>query len=49
MVVDCWGDILGELAEGEGVACGEIDLERQARVRREFPAREHRVLGRTLD
>jgi nitrilase len=49
MVVDCWGDILGELAEGEGVACGEIDLERQARVRREFPALEHRVLGRTLD
>jgi predicted amidohydrolase len=49
MVVDHWGAILDELPEGEGIASGEIDLERQARVRREFPALEHRVLGRTLD
>lgn len=49
MVVDCWGAILDELPDGEGIASGEIDLERQARVRREFPALEHRVLGRTLD
>jgi deaminated glutathione amidase len=48
-VIDCWGRPLGLLAAGEGAAVGEIDLERQARVRREFPALEHRVLGRTID
>ncbi|MEJ0098530.1 MAG: carbon-nitrogen hydrolase family protein [Pseudomonadota bacterium] len=45
MVVDCWGGILDELPAGEGAAIGELDLERQARIRREFPALEHRVLG----
>jgi nitrilase len=48
MVVDCWGGVLDELPAGEGAAIGEIDLERQARVRREFPALEHRVLGRII-
>jgi nitrilase len=46
MVVDCWGAIVDVLPAGEGAAVGEIDLERQARVRREFPALEHRVLDR---
>jgi deaminated glutathione amidase len=46
MLVDCWGGILDQLPAGEGVALGEIDLERQARIRGEFPALEHRVLGR---
>ncbi len=49
MVVDCWGGIVDELAAGEGAAIGAIDLERQARIRREFPALEHRVLDRTID
>ena len=44
MVVDCWGGIVDELPDGEGAAVGAIDLERQARIRREFPALEHRVL-----
>jgi nitrilase len=44
MVVDCWGGIVDVLADGEGAAVGEIDLERQARIRREFPALGHRVL-----
>jgi deaminated glutathione amidase len=44
MVVDCWGGIVDVLPEGEGAAVGDIDLERQARIRREFPALEHRVL-----
>src|SRR5690606_37755853 len=48
MVVDCWGTVLDELADGEGVALAPIDLARQARVRREFPALEHRALGRTI-
>lgn len=45
MVVDCWGRILGELADGEGFALGDIDLAEQARVRREFPALEHQKIG----
>jgi nitrilase len=44
MVVDCWGGIIDVLPAGEGAAVGVIDLERQARIRREFPALEHRVL-----
>jgi predicted amidohydrolase len=47
-VVDCWGKVIAEVPGGEGLAIGEIDLERQARVRSEFPALEHRVLGRTI-
>lgn len=49
MVVDCWGAVLDVLPAGEGAAVAEIDLERQARVRGEFPALEHRVLGRIID
>ncbi|MEO8308162.1 MAG: carbon-nitrogen hydrolase family protein [Pseudomonadota bacterium] len=48
-VIDCWGAKVDQLPASEGVAIGEIDLARQARVRAEFPALEHRVLGRTLD
>jgi nitrilase len=46
-VIDCWGGVV-EQALGEGVLIGEVDLDRQARIRREFPALEHRVLGRTI-
>jgi nitrilase len=46
MIIDCWGGIVGQLDTDEGVAVGAIDLERQARIRGEFPALEHRVLGR---
>jgi nitrilase len=48
-VIDHWGRVIGVLPAGTGVAIGELDLEAQARVRREFPALEHRVLGRTID
>jgi nitrilase len=44
MVVDCWGGVVEVLADGEGAAVGDFDLERQTRVRREFPALAHRVL-----
>ncbi len=47
-IIDCWGRVLAELPDGEGVAVGEVDFERQARVRAEFPALEHRVIGRTI-
>jgi nitrilase len=49
MVVDCWGGVLDALPAGAGAAVGDIDLERQARIRREFPALEHRVLGRIIE
>jgi deaminated glutathione amidase len=45
-VIDHWGRIAGALPSGAGVVVAEFDLEAQARVRREFPALEHRVLGR---
>ncbi len=48
-VIDCWGKVLGVLPDGIGVAVGEIDLERQQRLRGEFPALEHRVLGLIID
>jgi nitrilase len=47
-IIDCWGRVVAELATGEGVVVGEVDFERQARVRAEFPALEHRVIGRTI-
>jgi deaminated glutathione amidase len=46
MVIDAWGTVLDVLPNGSGAAIGELDFERQARVRQEFPALEHRVLGR---
>jgi len=47
-VIDCWGRVLAELPTGEGLALADVDFARQARVRSEFPALEHRVLGRTI-
>ncbi|MEO6186068.1 MAG: carbon-nitrogen hydrolase family protein [Steroidobacteraceae bacterium] len=48
-VIDCWGRLTGSLPAGAGVAIGEMDLAAQARIRSEFPALEHRVLGRIID
>jgi deaminated glutathione amidase len=48
-VIDHWGRRVAVLPNGEGVAVGEIDLAKQAQVRREFPALEHRVLGRIME
>jgi nitrilase len=45
-VVDHWGRVLAQRPTGVGYALAEIDLARQSQVRREFPALEHRVLGR---
>lgn len=48
-VIDHWGKVASVLPSGIGAAIGEIDLERQRRVRSEFPALEHRVLGRIIE
>jgi nitrilase len=44
MVVDPWGGVLSERAEGPGIVMAQLDAVRQAQVRRELPALEHRVL-----
>jgi len=44
MIVDHWGRILARLPRGHGCVSAEIDLGRQAEVRKSFPALLHRVL-----
>ncbi|MEJ2760326.1 MAG: carbon-nitrogen hydrolase family protein [Gammaproteobacteria bacterium] len=44
MIIDPWGDILGELEKGPGVVCADIDLERVRSLRQSFPALRHRTL-----
>jgi predicted amidohydrolase len=41
MIVEPWGTVLAQVAEGEGVAVAELDFERQDRLRRELPALSH--------
>jgi nitrilase len=45
MIVDYWGRILARLPRGRGVVSADLDHTRQAEVRRNFPALEHRVLA----
>lgn len=42
MIVDPWGTVLAVAADGEGLAMAEIDLARQAEIRRRLPALAHR-------
>jgi predicted amidohydrolase len=44
MIVDPWGKIVAELADGPGTITAEIDLDYLARVRAELPALKHRKL-----
>jgi len=44
MIVDPWGTVLNSLARGPGVVCANLDLERLASARRNFPSIEHRRL-----
>jgi deaminated glutathione amidase len=41
MIVDPWGRVLARAADQEGVVVAPIDLEYQAKVRRELPALQH--------
>ncbi len=43
LIVDYWGRVLTQLAEGEGVITAAIDRDAQAAARRKFPALAHRV------
>jgi len=44
MIVDPWGKVLAELADGAGIIAAEIDLDYLAKVRAELPALKHRRL-----
>lgn len=42
MIIDPWGVVLATAADGEGVACAEIDLDHLAEVRSRLPSLQHR-------
>lgn len=44
MIVDPWGGVLGQLATGTAVVTAELDRDRLERIRRTFPAIQHRSL-----
>ena len=41
LIVDPWGAVLAQVADGEGMALAELDFDRQDRLRRELPALTH--------
>ena len=44
MLIDPWGEIKAELAEGAGIILGEIDLDHVVACRSSLPALAHRTL-----
>jgi nitrilase len=44
MVIDCWGQILAQRAEGAGVVLADLDHADLAERRRQLPALTHRVM-----
>jgi nitrilase len=44
MLIDPWGNVAAERAEGAGVVVGDVDLGRIAECRASLPALSHRVL-----
>lgn len=42
LIVDPWGDVLGQCGEGEGIASATLDFDYLAKVRRELPCLGHR-------
>ena len=44
MLIDPWGEVLGQLPEGEGVVAGELSAARIAEVRAQLPALTHRTM-----
>ena len=39
MIVDPWGNVMNELANGSGLVCADMDLDRLKNIRRSFPCR----------
>lgn len=46
LIIDPWGTVLGELADGEGLVTAEIDMGRLAERRTQMPCLTHQVLLR---
>jgi deaminated glutathione amidase len=44
MIVDPWGTVLAQQEQGPGIVAAQLDAARQARLREQLPALEHRVL-----
>ncbi|MDP3761285.1 MAG: carbon-nitrogen hydrolase family protein [Ramlibacter sp.] len=44
MVVDPWGLVMAQRPEGAGLVVADLDAARQARLREQLPALEHRIL-----
>jgi predicted amidohydrolase len=44
MLIDPWGQVVDQVAEGEGVVVGEIDTDFLGQVRQNLPALKHRKL-----
>jgi nitrilase len=44
LIIDYWGRVLAERADGEGIVTAAFDAAAQAETRRHFPALSHRVL-----
>lgn len=42
MIVDPWGQVMNELANGSGLVCAEMNLDRLHNLRRTFPCLDHR-------
>jgi len=45
MIVDPWGVVTAQVPDGEGVACADLDLAAQERIRATLPALDHRRPG----
>ncbi len=45
MIINPWGDILSVIEDGPGIACADIDLDRQKKLRQTFPTLQHRKLN----
>ncbi|MHC4234801.1 MAG: nitrilase-related carbon-nitrogen hydrolase, partial [Planctomycetota bacterium] len=46
MIVDPWGTVLCQVADGVGMALADVDLARLTEIRRTLPALDHQLLGR---
>ena len=44
MIIDPWGEVLAELAEGEGIVVADVSMSRLEQVRQCLPALQHRRL-----
>ena len=45
MIIDPWGQVISELAAGDGIATADLDTTMPDRLRAEFPVLEHRRIG----